>query len=379
MFDLDPAKPDRQQDRPQPPTTEGSRPAAPVGGAPAPGGEGGLADPAPRLQYRPAEGAAAAPHPPTPAEIEALFAGVALSGGKPALPTREALPEATRFVSNDEALARLTAQLVALPLTDEQERAYAETAIPLILKAAQARGLADPDQLAYVLATAHHESRYGTPKYSRSESLVEDNNPLQHDAKGDFRTSHVTGRRIPGDDLNTYYDDAYGGRLGNRTGTADAADFRGRGFVQLTGRSNYQDWTDRLKAEGYSYSVDGVQYGGAGGEAIDLTSHPEHVNKVPGLAARILVEGMQQGTFTGERLGDDINDTKTDFYGARDIVNGDKRTNGRRIAGHAEAYARILKEGGAWQALVTPREAGSPAAPSTGGTEGPTPRAPQGG
>ncbi len=385
MFDHDPVTPDRQQERAQAQPAPETQPAGGPPGAHAPGAAGGLADPAPRLQYLPAGGDAPgeAVTPPTPAEIEALFAQASLSGGAPALlaPPSAGAPggDAQRFVPNDEALQRLTARLVAVPLTDQQERAYAEQAIPLILQAAQARGVTDPDQLAYVLATAHHESRYGTPKYSRSESLVEDHNPLKRDAKGEYRTSHVTGHRIDGASLDTYYDDAYGGRLGNRRGTADAANFRGRGFVQLTGRTNYQDWTDRLRAERYSYTVDGVKYGGEDGQALDLTQHPEHVNKVPALAARILVEGMQRGSFTGERLGDDINEHKTDFVKARGIVNGDGRTNGRRIAGYAEGYARVLKEGGAWQAIAVPNaavaaptQAGSPPADSTA-------RTPQGG
>lgn len=303
--------------------------------------------PAPRFRYRAAsdmngqtEGPEAIPaitNQMTDIQAtEALVAPGTTEAGAAAVPT----------------VASLSTQLVAASFHSAAELPYARTAIPGILNESISRALRDPDQVAYVLATAHHESSYGLPKYSRSESLVEDHNPLKHDAKGDYRISHITGHRIAGADLDPYYDDGYGGILGNTKGTGDAADFRGRGYVQLTGRSNYQDWTERLKAENYSYTYAGVTYGGNDGQPLDLTKHPEHVNKVPQLAARILVEGMEKGTFTGEKLSDDINDKTTDFYGARDIVNGDKRTNGKKIAGYAEGYAKILKAEGAWTKLL---------------------------
>ena len=56
--------------------------------------------------------------------------------------------------------------------------------------------------------------------------------------------------------------------LGNR-GVPDGASFRGRGFVQLTGRANY------------------TTYGGRPGLRADLTAHPEKAND-PVIAARLL-------------------------------------------------------------------------------------------
>src|SRR3954452_8503453 len=53
--------------------------------------------------------------------------------------------------------------------------------------------------------------------------------------------------------------------------------FIGRGLVQLTWEENYRDWSNRT------------------GE--DLVGHPEKALE-PALAARILVEGMKLGTFT---------------------------------------------------------------------------------
>ncbi|MEP0919782.1 hypothetical protein NC981_23430 [Leptolyngbya sp. DQ-M1] len=79
----------------------------------------------------------------------------------------------------------------------------------------------------------------------------------------------------------------------------------GKGIVQITGRRNYTDWTNRL--------------------SIDLVKHPEQTT-IPRIAAKILVIGMQKGTFTGARLGQYIAGDKQDFEGARNIVNpGDRR------------------------------------------------------
>jgi predicted chitinase len=273
-----------------------------------------------------------------------------------------------------ERFDQLVKDLMAGINQDKTYQDYAAQAIPLILKDALEQGVTKPEQVAYILATAYHESRFGVPKFSRSQSMVEDHNPLQYDdAKkktGPHRKNHVSGRRIEGEDadLTDYYDDAYGGKIGNQKGTGDGAAFRGRGFVQLTGRANYADWTKRLKDEGFEYEADGQKYGGADGKEIDLAANPEHVNKVPALASRIMVEGMVKGTFrsrvTGtdpktkkkqydaNDLGDYINDEQTDYVGAREIINGDKKENGETIAGYAKTFAEVLNKDGVWASLV---------------------------
>lgn len=81
----------------------------------------------------------------------------------------------------------------------------------------------DDRWLAYVLATVHHEcdqsmqpiKEYGSKNYF-------------------WRMYDIEGERP-----------TVARKLGN-INAGDGVKFYGRGFVQLTGRKNYQDWTDRL-------------------------------------------------------------------------------------------------------------------------------------
>jgi putative chitinase len=85
-----------------------------------------------------------------------------------------------------------------------------------------------------------------------------------------------TGIFMPIDEMKSRFNSSPGGKpfdlydnrkdLGNK-GPSDGADFKGRGFIQLTGRSNYQTIGDAL--------------------GVDLIKKPEQANK-PDIAARIL-------------------------------------------------------------------------------------------
>jgi predicted chitinase len=137
---------------------------------------------------------------------------------------------------------------------------------PAIVAEANKQGIKNKAQLAYILATTVHES--GAGKY------------MEEIASG----SAYEGRRD----------------LGN-TQSGDGRRFKGRGYVQITGRNNYRDWGRRL--------------------GIDLVNNPQAASN-PQTAAKILIGGMKMGTFTGKKLDDYINGSKTDFNGARRIVNG---------------------------------------------------------
>lgn len=91
--------------------------------------------------------------------------------------------------------------------------------------------------------------------------------------------------------------------LGN-TVKGDGYLYRGRGYVQITGRANYQKMTEKLALTGDE----------------DLVLHPDSALH-PGIAYRIISFGMRTGSFTGKKLSDYVNATKCDYTNARRIVN----------------------------------------------------------
>ncbi|MGB3532994.1 MAG: peptidoglycan-binding protein [Microcoleaceae cyanobacterium] len=176
------------------------------------------------------------------------------------------------------------AAIINSPAVDYSIGIYAEESIPIILNQVEKFGITDPAQVAYILATADHESLLG--KY------------MEEIASGDaYEWRSDLGNNQPGD--------------GRR--------FKGRGYVQITGRANYIDWSNRLN--------------------LDLVGNPDIVTN-PDIAATILVEGMLEGTFTGRRLSDYINSSQIDFVNARRIINGTDRAS--RIAQDAERYYAVL-------------------------------------
>lgn len=107
----------------------------------------------------------------------------------------------------------------------------------------------------------------------------------------------------------------YDGRadLGN-TQPGDGYRYRGRGYVQLTGRRNYRHAAEIL--------------------GIPLEDDPDHALD-PKVAARILVRGCTEGWFTGKKLSD-----YTSFKMMRRVINGTDRAD--LIAGYAEVFLEAL-------------------------------------
>lgn len=88
--------------------------------------------------------------------------------------------------------------------------------------------------------------------------------------------------------------------LGN-IASGDGIKFHGRGYVQLTGRTNYHKMSKVVGA--------------------DLVEHPE-LALDPDVAAVILMEGMERGMFTGVGLSRYFNPVACDWVQARRIING---------------------------------------------------------
>ena len=151
---------------------------------------------------------------------------------------------------------------------------------------------------AYTLATAFHET-------ARTMQPITEFGGRSYFAKYD------AGTRI-------------GKNLGN-TQMGDGFKFRGRGYVQITGRANYKKAGDKL--------------------GVDLVGDP-HRALNPTLAARILVRGMEEGWFTGKTLDDYM----PDYRAARRIVNGTDRAS--LIAGYAQTFERAL-----WKITFQPPDA----------------------
>jgi predicted chitinase len=75
----------------------------------------------------------------------------------------------------------------------------------------------------------------------------------------------------------------------------------GRGYVQLTWKSNYEKFGDALH--------------------INLVGNPDLALN-PTYAGQIIDLGMRKGMFTGVSLSHYINGSHQDFYNARRIING---------------------------------------------------------
>ncbi len=172
----------------------------------------------------------------------------------------------------------------AAVLPGEYDFSTKEGTIAAIRAECQKQGLDLPEQAAYVLATTEWET-------GRTFKPIPERGPDSYFQRYDGRRD--LGNVEPGDGLR----------------------FKGRGFVQITGRNNY------------------AHYAAKTGQ--DLVNNPDLALE-PRTALFILVDGFKTGAFTGKKITDYINESGVDFYNARRCINGVDRAE--EIAALAEKY-----------------------------------------
>lgn len=157
--------------------------------------------------------------------------------------------------------------------------------------------------MSYVLATAYHEvagtmqpiKEYGGDAYYKRMYDIEGARPAK---------AKELGNLTPGDGIK----------------------YCGRGYPQVTGKSNYEKLTKAL--------------------GIDLVNHPERLLE-PEVAAQATVYGMVTGLFTGKKLSDYLPRegpaNRLQYKGARRIINGTDKDD--QIAGHALIFQAGLQIG----------------------------------
>lgn len=187
--------------------------------------------------------------------------------------------------------------------------------IALINNACEQLKVTDKGQIAYILATAEHESGHFLPIYNLVERENRKSWPgfINYDTRADLWN----------------------------IGPGDGERFKWRGYVQLTGRANYTKYDPILKEEGL---INPEQ---------SIITNPDLVLD-PKIAAFILVHGMINGNFgyleikwkdgkirtIPAKLGDFINGKKQDWGGARQTVNGNDKA--WKIATEAKKILKTL-------------------------------------
>ncbi|HKP70604.1 MAG TPA: hypothetical protein VJV05_15055 [Pyrinomonadaceae bacterium] len=175
------------------------------------------------------------------------------------------------------------------------------------------------DALEYLLGRIENDPRFGTTDTDRR---------MLSYCLGTFKweTAH-TFEPIDERGGDTYFNKRYGpgtkvGKILGNTQTGDGALFHGRGYVQVTGRTNY---TKAKKLTG-----------------VDLLSQPDRA-KEPDLAYEIAIQGMLDGWFTGRKLSQYFKpDGTANYEEARAIINGTDQAT--RIADISRRFAEIILE-----------------------------------
>ncbi|EYR79819.1 hypothetical protein P9A16_09425 [Shinella sp. 838] len=154
--------------------------------------------------------------------------------------------------------------------------------------------------LAYMLATAHHETG------GRLQPVRETFAATDGEAIDRLDRAFAAGR-LPQVSAPYWRRDALG------------RSWLGRGLVQITHRRNYARLAELT--------------------GIDLLARPERAMEMA-VSVEILFVGMLRGVFTGQRLDDHFTGARADWTGARRIVNG--RDRAEKVAGYGRAFFSAL-------------------------------------
>jgi predicted chitinase len=183
--------------------------------------------------------------------------------------------------------------------------------------------------VAYILATAYHETAYTMLPVRETLADTDDKAIARLDRA--FAAGRLKWVKTP------YW-----------RKDADGKTWLGRGYVQLTHKVNYARAGKEL--------------------GVDLVADPGLAMQ-PTVAALILVRGSMEGWFTAKKLPDYAAGDGFDYVNARRVINGDVKGNGAKIAAEAKAFEAALIEAG-WTAErpkvtpIRPTIAPPPPAPS---------------
>lgn len=190
------------------------------------------------------------------AKFKEFLAGKSSGSGSSSSPTPSVGPSQTSYTSSPGDFGNV------------------DKMIGIVVKYLNKHGITNPIVQKAILATIGKESGFTATK----ENSYRSTSPA--------RIRQVFGSRFSGlsdDEINSikrddtaFWEKVYGGEWGRKnlgnTQPGDGAKYIGRGFNGITGRANYQTYTDLLRKAGSN---------------VDLVSNPEMMEKSPDLSAEV--------------------------------------------------------------------------------------------